>query len=280
MGMLMGPSIAATGQYFSKRRAAAMGAAVAGSSLGGVIFPIALSRMLNNPNLGFGWSVRICGFLMLALLAIAIFGIKARLPPRKGRFLLLEAFKEPQFNSIISSVFLMMLGMFVPFFYLPSYAVDHGMSFQLSAYLPAILNAASFFGRVIPGILADKLGRLNILAAAGLSTGILIFCWTKTTSNATIILFAALYGFCSGAIVSLMSACFAMVPRDPRNIGTYIGMGMAVDSIAALVGPPISGAFVSRYHSFDQASYFCGAAVFLGAIGIAFTKVTTERGIF
>ena len=72
MGMLMGPSIAATGQYFNKKRAAAMGAAVAGSSLGGVILPIALSRMLNNPNLGFGWSVRICGFLMLALLSIAM----------------------------------------------------------------------------------------------------------------------------------------------------------------------------------------------------------------
>ena len=37
-----------------------MGLAIAGSSIGGVVFPIALSRMLNNPKLGFGWSVRVC----------------------------------------------------------------------------------------------------------------------------------------------------------------------------------------------------------------------------
>jgi MFS family permease len=156
MGMLMGPSIAATGQYFNKKRTAAMGAAVASSSLGGVIFPIALSKMLDNPNLSFGWGVQICGFLMVALLSIAIFGIKARLPPRQGRFLLLGAFKEPLYDAIIGSIFLMILGVFVPFFYIPSYAVGHGMNFQLSAYLPAIMNGVSFFGRVIPGILADK----------------------------------------------------------------------------------------------------------------------------
>lgn len=77
-----------------------------------------------------------------------------------------------------------------------------------------------------------------------------------------------------------MAACFAMVPTDPRNIGTYMGMGFALDSIAALVGPPITGAFVSHYHGFDEASYFCGAVVILGAVGIVLTKTTTEKGIF
>lgn len=184
----MAPSMAAAGQYFNKNRAAAMGGAVAGSSLGGVVFPIALSRMLNTPSLGFGWSVRICGFLMLALLSITMLGIKARLPPRKGRFLLLSAFKEPQFDALILSIFFMMLGFFVPFFCIPTYAIEHGMGLQLSAYLPAILNGASFFGRVIPGIMADKFGPLNVFAAAGFSTGILILRWTKTTTNATITL--------------------------------------------------------------------------------------------
>ena len=35
----MAPGVASTGQYFNKKRGAAMGIAVAGSSLGGVIFP-------------------------------------------------------------------------------------------------------------------------------------------------------------------------------------------------------------------------------------------------
>src|ERR1700734_2029921 len=80
-GMTMSPAMAATGQYFNKKRAAALGMAIAGSSLGGVIFPIALGKMLYNPQLGFGWTVRICGFIMVALLAPASIGIRARLPP-------------------------------------------------------------------------------------------------------------------------------------------------------------------------------------------------------
>src|ERR1700722_1551895 len=93
-GMTMSPAMAATGQYFNKKRAAALGMAVAGSSLGGVTFPVALGKMLYNPQLGFGWTVRICGFVMLAILVPSCTGIRARLPPRTNSFFLPSAFKE------------------------------------------------------------------------------------------------------------------------------------------------------------------------------------------
>jgi MFS family permease len=111
----------------------------------------------------------------------------------------------------------MMLGSFLPLFFLPSYAHSHGMSTRLAGYLPSILNGASFFGRVIPGIAADKFGRLNMLSASGLGTGILTFCFPKVHSNAAIIAFAALYGFTYGGIVSLMTVTLAMVPKNARD---------------------------------------------------------------
>src|SRR5882757_297087 len=103
MGMTMAPAMAATGQYFNKKRGAAMGLAVAGSSLGGVVWPIALGKMLYNPSLSFGWSVRISGFIMLALIGPACAAIRARLPPRNGTFFLPEAFKNPQFLGVVGS---------------------------------------------------------------------------------------------------------------------------------------------------------------------------------
>lgn len=81
----------------------------------------------------------------------------------------------------------MMFGLFTPFFYLPSYAVSRGMSAELASFLVAILNAASFFGRVIPGVLGDKWGRLNIFFVAGIVTAIMIFCFTSAKTNAQII---------------------------------------------------------------------------------------------
>lgn len=279
-GMTMAPALAATSQYFNKNRGAAIGLAVAGSSIGGVALPIALSQMLYNSNLGFGWTVRIIGFIMLALLGLACIAIRARLPSRKERFFLLSAFKEPPFFTLVGATFLLLFGIFIPIFYLPTYAAEHGMSSQLSSYLVSILNGASFFGRVIPGILADKVGRLNMLCGFGICTGILILCWQKTSTNASIIVFAALYGFFSGAIVSLISVAFTLVPKDPKNIGTYMGMGMCVSSVAVLIGPPINGALVTRYGGFEQVSILSGVMVVVGGFAILLAKQASGKGVF
>ena len=275
----MAPGMAAIGQYFNKKRGAAMGIAVAGSSLGGVILPIALNNMLYNPRLGFGWTVRIIGFIMSAILIPSAAGIRARLPPRKDKFFLPSAFKEVHLCLLSGACFLVVIGVFTPILYLPTYAVEHGMSTRLALYLTAILNATSFFGRVIPGIMADKVGRLNMFVAAALSTGILCVCWQRITTNAGLIVFAALYGFCSGSVVSLMSVCFAQVPRNPQNIGTYMGMAMFLISFAALIGPPINGALVTHYGTFDEAATFSGVLILVGAFVVLLSKRWTDMGV-
>ena len=57
----------------------AIGLVAAGSSLGGVIFPIMVIKLL--PQVGFGWTLRICAFLILALLAFGIATVRSRLTP-------------------------------------------------------------------------------------------------------------------------------------------------------------------------------------------------------
>ena len=54
MSLIQFPSMAAVTQYFYKKRAAALGAVISGSSIGGVFMPIALSKMLNSTTIGFG----------------------------------------------------------------------------------------------------------------------------------------------------------------------------------------------------------------------------------
>jgi MFS family permease len=235
--------------------------------------------MLYSSSLGFGWTVRILAFMMTAILGLSCSAIRARLPPRKGQFFILSAFKEFRFLSLVGSMFLIMMGTFIPFFYLPSFAVSHGMSQLLASYLVAILNGASFFGRVVPGILADKFGRLNGLCAAAMASGILALCWQKVTTNPSIIVFAVLYGFCSGAIVSLMSAAMAQVPESPRDIGTYLGMGMFCVSFASLIGPPINGALITHYHGFTQVTIFSGVVIIAGSFCILIVKHANGRGL-
>ncbi|TAQ85282.1 hypothetical protein B7494_g6387 [Chlorociboria aeruginascens] len=271
-GLMITPAMAATSQYFLKRRGAAMGLVIAGSSIGGVIFPIALSRMFNNPSLGFGWSVRICGFVMLAVLLLSLVAIKARLPPRIDQFFILSAFKNPVYVLTIIAEFLTIMGIFAPLFYLPTFAVHNGMDTQLASYILSITNGASFFGRVIPGITADRVGRFNMLFMASVCSGVLILCWQKIHTNASIIVFAALFGYCSGSVVSLMSVCFAQIPENPKDIGTYMGMALAIISLGSLIGPPIDGVLVNKYGGFDQVSIFCGVLTLAGSAFVALAK--------
>ncbi|KAL4982250.1 major facilitator superfamily domain-containing protein [Aspergillus falconensis] len=269
-GLAMTPAMAATPQYFFKKRGVAMGLGVAGASIGGIIHPIVLNQLLTKTDIGFGWSVRIEAFLTSAILLASCPAIRARLPPRKSKFLLPRAFKEPGYTSlIIGSVFAFM-GMFTPLFYLPSYGISQGMSPTLAFYLSAILNAASFPGRIVPAILSDRFGKLNAFAAAGIATGILTLCWQRVEGNAGIIVFAALFGFVSGAIVSGGTVALATCAKNPKDIGTYMGMGMAWTSLGSLIGPPVSGRLEDTDMGYKAVAIFAGTASLLGGLFVLF----------
>ena len=130
---------------------------------------------------------------------------------------------------------------------------------ELASCLVLILNGASFFSRIVPGILADRLGRLDVLYAAGLSTRIFVLCRQRITTSASITVLAAPYGFFSGAILSLMLFSLASAHNDPRNIGTYLGMGMFIMSLTVLIGPLFNGLWS---HIVEESASFQFLAVF------------------
>ncbi|KAJ9133748.1 MFS general substrate transporter [Pleurostoma richardsiae] len=278
-GFMLLPSLAAVSQYFDKKRAGALGLAISGSSIGGVVFPIALSKMLNQSSLGFGWSLRIVGFIMLPLLVFSCLAITARLPPRKATFFIGAAWTKPNYVFLVIATFFMFCGMFTPLFYIPSYAVTRGVNPTLASYLLAIVNATSTFGRIIPGILADKLGRVNMFAFGGVATAITIFCLNEPTTTAGLIVYSILFGFTSGTIISGASAAFSTCPRDLRDLGTYMGMGMGVGSLAALIGPPVNGALVKNYGGFFEVAMFSGAMCLAGSFFALAAKLASPKGI-
>jgi MFS family permease len=280
VAFLQFPAFAVMGHYFDKRRAAALGIVVSGSSIGGVIFPIVLSKLLNSSSLSFGWSIRIVAFIMLPFMVFACFVIKPRIPPRKTTIFIGEAWKTKQYVLLVAGLFFMMMGMWIPVFYLPVYAVSRGMSPLLASYLLAMINGSSTFGRIIPGILADKLGGMNMFAFAGISTSVMVFCINEPATNASIIVYSIFFGFVSGTIISAGSAAISKCTKDPRNIGTYMGMGMGIAAFAVLIGPPINGALIDRYGGFREVSIFSGVMSLMGGLIALSGKFATAEGIF
>ncbi|PWY65614.1 putative MFS monocarboxylate transporter [Aspergillus sclerotioniger CBS 115572] len=269
-GLIYTPTLTAVNQYFFTRRPLAMGIASSGSSLAGIIFPIALNRMLNSSPLGFGWSVRILGFLMLFLNIIACIAISSPAPKRKsGSPFLLEAWSHPAYSFQVAGLFLIIWAIFVPFFYIPSYAQSIGIDINLSNYLISIQNAGSLVGRLLGGILANRIGRFNTLTASSAICGILILSWLAINSLSSMIVFSILFGFFSGTVVGMFPATIAMTAPRPNVIGSYMGMALGVLSLASLTGTPITGAMISSYGDYHAALVFAGVCALVGS-GVVF----------
>lgn len=207
--MILTPVLSAAGQYFTTKRAWAMGIIVSGASVGGVAFPLALDRLLNRSSLGYGWTIRLMGFLILALLSFACLLVKEHAPRRRERWLLPEVLKNNPYVFANVGFFLTLFGLWTPVFYIVDYAMAQGMSLEMAFREVCILNAASFLGRTLPCYVGDRMGRYNMMVFMNASTGVLLLCWTFAHSTVSITLFISLYGFFSGAVNSLYAPCIA-----------------------------------------------------------------------
>lgn len=243
MAFLTIPSLASVTRSFNKHRGLASGVVFAGSSVGGVIWPIVVNRLLNHDGVSFGWTIRIIGFIMLLLCAIVILVVRPtpiegsdgqqspEAPEQKSKLTEgLVILKNPTYIFLCSGMALLFFGFFAPLFFVTTYGVHIGLSTSFSFYLPAIALAASFFGRTIPGILADRIGPFNILTLASVASCIICFCWSSVKDTAGIVIWSLAYGFASGSFLSLQAACAAKL-STPKTHGVAIGLVMGLSAV-------------------------------------------------
>jgi MFS family permease len=153
-GCLFIPSVAILSTYFSTRIGTAIGIAASGSSFGGVIYPIVFHKLL--PQIGFAWTTRVLGFIILVTMVIPNVCMRVRVLPAKSRSLLdLKAFMIPAYSLQVVGFFFGFMGLYMPFFYAQVYALEkHITSESLAFYLLAVMNSTSMFGRILPNLVS------------------------------------------------------------------------------------------------------------------------------
>lgn len=246
-GFLFIPSVAILSTYFTTKIATAVGIAASGSSLGGVVYPIVFHKLL--PQIGFGWTTRVIGFMILGTMLIPNACMRVRVLPAHSRSLLdLRAFCIPSYALNCFGFFIGFIGLYMPFFYAQVYAIDeHITNENLAFYLLAIMNSTSVFGRIIPNWMADKLGPFNVVVPCTLISGVLAFCFIAVKSTAGIIVLMAFYGFFSGTFVSLPPTIIVHLSLNARDkIGTRLGQSFACIAVGLLIGTPIGGAILDN----------------------------------
>ncbi|OIW27880.1 MFS general substrate transporter [Coniochaeta ligniaria NRRL 30616] len=269
VSMVFQPGINTIVTWFHLKRGAAYGILSTGSSIGGIIFPIMITRLIRQ--VGYGWAMRSGAFMILGLLIIANFTVTSRHPP-KPRPLSKEQMSKPLrergFLILLAGMFTLSLGVFVPINYLQIQGLQAGMRPELAQYLIAILNAASLFGRLLSGLLADKVGKYNVFITATGTAGIFTLgLWIPAKGDPSIIAYAVLYGFFSGAYVSLMGALVAQISPLPE-IGYRTGLVFLTCSISGLIANPIAGQILD-----NTSGHWNGLKAFAGAVLLGGTAI-------
>lgn len=273
-GCLFLPAIAIIPSYFTTKKAFAMGIAASGSSFGGIIYPIIFHRI--QPQVGFGWATRVIAFIALATLSIPIVCIKARVfASTKRKLIDMAAFKEPSFALFCLASFIGFIGLYIPFFYVSEYGVDKvGLDSEISFYMLPVMSAGSIAGRIIPGLVADRLGPLNVLGTCTLIAGVLGFCWIAVLDSlGGLVVWSCLYGAFSGSFVSLQPSTVVHITTDLSTVGGRMGLNTFCASLGILIGTPIAGVLVGD-GSWIGMQAFCAATLFLSAVLVISTRIT------
>lgn len=207
-------------------------------------------------------------FVILGLLGVANLTVRARgtrTGGGRGRGLsregLARPFGEVKMVLLVLGFVCLAFGVFIPINYIVVQAVDAGMGAALAEYLVAILSAGSLLGRLVAGVLSDRIGAYNIFFCVVFMAGVLVLgLWIPASGNAAIIVFAVVFGFASGAYVSLPPALVVGIsPLD--EIGYRTGLLFLFSSVGGLTSSPIGGAILQR----DGGSY-TGMKVFSGVM--------------
>ncbi|KAI1097696.1 monocarboxylate permease-like protein, mch4 [Jackrogersella minutella] len=264
-GLLFVPTVSLLPTYFSTHIGLAVGVASSGSSLGGVIYPIVIYRLIGQ--VGFPWAVRCVAFIAFATFMIPLVVMRIRVRVPKPRAVVdWSAFYDAPFATFTLAVLIIFIAQCVLLFYISFYPENRGFTNEsLGFYMTAIFNAGSVLGRILPNALSDRIGVFNTMGPLTVIYGIVVLCLLAVRNAAGMVVEGIVTGFFSGMVIALPPVCFRILTKNPSMIGTRIGQGFAISGFGLLLGGPSAGAILGTGDSLN----WTGLWLYGGVCGFA-----------
>lgn len=199
--------------WFDKHLALAMGLAVSGAGLGGLVFSFIVNKIISI-TLDQKWALRTVGLinLVISLFATVFMRVRNRQPTKYKvtlckEYILgtlrvifdLNVFKSIPF--IISAVWfgIVLVGYVIILFSIAPYATSEGLSSKQATNVLAVLNALQVVGRPAIGRLGDYMGRNNASLILCLYVGLMLLAfWLNATDYTSIMILGAVIGAPAG----------------------------------------------------------------------------------
>ncbi|XP_067928353.1 monocarboxylate transporter 5-like [Watersipora subatra] len=177
-----------------------------------------------------------------------------------------STFASPTYILLTVSTSLTMLGYYVPFILLPSFAVslegEKPITKMAATFLLSILGGSNTFGRIISGVLGTRkwvdsiiINNLSLLIA-GVVTMLLPF-WKYYTF---LVIFTIVFGLCVAAFSSLRSVIVVELMGLDKLTTCYSQL-VIFHGMAVLVGASLAGYLLERYDGYEAPFCFAGGAM-------------------
>jgi MFS family permease len=255
------PMVAVVGAWFDRGRGTALGVAVAGIGVGTlVVAPLAAAQIARH-----GWRTTYLQFAVVGVVLLAVAAALASKPPvRLGGVprRLRTTTRSPAFAALYGSMLLMSVALFVPFVFLPPYAVLHGASGVAAGTLVGLIGIASVAGRLGLGPVADRFGRIRVYRLCFVAMAASFTIWLLATEYPWLVAFALLFGVGYGGFIALNPAVVAEA-FGVVGLGAIVGVLYTSAGIGSLVGPPLAGVVIDATGTYTWAilgAMACAAA--------------------
>lgn len=178
------------------------------------------------------------------------------------------ALRTPQFVVLAATFFLCCAAHSGPIFHTVSYAMLCGASALAAASIYSVEGVAGLFGRVVFGVLADRLGVKRVLIAGLALQAAGIYTYIYVTQLTEFYMLAVVLGMAYGGVMPL----YAVLARDyfgPHVMGTVLGAATMTSSIGMAFGPVGGGWLFDTFGTYHWL-YIASAGVGLAAVAMAF----------
>ncbi|XP_005804857.1 monocarboxylate transporter 13 [Xiphophorus maculatus] len=189
---------------------------------------------------------------------------------RVSSYLEVSLLCERPYLTYALGVTLLNFGYFVPYFHLVAHSRQVGFSEYRAAFIMSAAGITDIFGRIASGWFSD-LGRfrvVHLLTLWSFLAGVFIMLLpvsSLTRSYTVMIVISLLYGFCSGALTSMVFAVVPMIMGVERMMGG-LGLLQLIESCAGLLGTPLSGWLRDMTGNYTASFVVAGSFVLLGSL--------------
>jgi MFS family permease len=180
-----------------------------------------------------------------------------------------QAVRSPQFLVLALTFFACCAAHSGPIFHMVSYAIFCGVAPMAAVTVYSVEGLAGLGGRLLLGVLADRLGVKPVLIAGLTVQALAIGSYTFVSRLGEFYALAVIFGTAYGGVMPL----YAVLAREyfgQHTMGTIFGAATMVSAFGMAFGP-LAGGWI--FDTFDAYSWlFIGSfAVGLGAMAVALT---------